>query len=53
MTYEWIANRKKDYRRGSVGKPVFGVEVKLVDPDGNEVVEPNRDGEAWIKSRTA
>jgi benzoate-CoA ligase len=42
-----------EYQRGSLGKPVFGVEVKLVDPDGNEVVEPNRDGEAWVKSRTA
>lgn len=53
ITYEWIANRAKEYRRGSLGKPVFGFEAKLVDPDGNEVMEPNKDGEAWIKSGTA
>ena len=53
ITYEWIANRPKEFRRGSLGKPVFGYEVKLVDPDGNEVTEPGREGEAWIKSRTA
>ncbi|MEX2454729.1 MAG: benzoate-CoA ligase family protein [Rhodospirillaceae bacterium] len=53
ITYEWIANRPSDFRRGSLGKPVFGFEAKLVDPDGNEVTEPDTDGEAWIKSRTA
>lgn len=53
ITYEWIANRPAEYRRGSLGKPVFGFEVKLVDPDGNEVMEPHKEGEAWIKSRTA
>ncbi len=53
VTYEWIANRPKDYKRGSLGKPVFGVEIKLVDADGVEVTEPDRSGEAWVKSRTA
>jgi len=52
ITYEWIANRPKDFRRGSLGKPVFGFEAKLMDADGNEVTEPNTDGEAWIKSST-
>jgi len=52
ITYEWIANRPSDYRRGSLGRPVYGIEVKLVDDDGNEVTEPNTDGEALIKSRT-
>jgi benzoate-CoA ligase len=52
ITYEWIANRPSDFRRGSLGKPVFGFEAKLVDPAGNEVTEPNTDGEAWIRSRT-
>jgi benzoate-CoA ligase len=52
ITYEWIANRPKDFRRGSLGKPVFGVGAKLIDSDGNEVTEPNTDGEAWIRSRT-
>jgi benzoate-CoA ligase len=53
ITYEWIANRPSDFRRGSLGKPVFGFEAKLVDSDGNEVTAPNTDGEAWIKSNTA
>ena len=52
ITYEWIANRQKDFKRGSLGKPVFGYEVRLVSPDG-EVTEPNVPGEAWIKSKTA
>jgi len=52
ITYEWIANRPSDYRRGSLGKAVFGFEAKLMDADGNEVTEANTDGEAWIKSNT-
>ncbi len=53
ITYEWIANRPSDFRRGSLGRPIFGYEAKLVDTEGNEVTEPNTDGEAWIKSSTA
>lgn len=53
ITYEWIANRPKEYRRGSLGKPVFGVEIRLVGPDGAEVTTPHTDGEAWVKSRTS
>jgi benzoate-CoA ligase len=53
ITYEWIVNRQKEFRRGSLGKPVFGCEVRLVSPDGGDVTEPNVPGEAWIKSRTA
>jgi len=53
VTYEWIANRPKEYKRCSLGKPIFGVEVKLVDADGNEITEPNVEGEAWVKSETA
>ena len=53
ITYEWIANRPKEFRRGSLGKPIFGVEVRLVAPDRGDVTEPNMPGEAWIKSKTA
>jgi benzoate-CoA ligase len=53
ITYEWIANRPKVFKRGSLGKPVFGHEVRLVGPDGRDVTEPNVPGEAWIRSRTA
>jgi len=52
ITYEWIANRPKEFRRGSLGKPVFGVEVMLVDSEGREITTPNTDGEARIKSVT-
>ena len=53
VTYEWIANRPDEFKRGSLGKPVFGCEVKLVDLEGNEVTDPYQNGEAWVKSRTA
>ncbi len=53
ITYEWIANRPKEFRRGSLGKPIFGVEVRLVASDRGDVTEPNVPGEAWIKSKTA
>jgi len=53
ITYEWIANRQKEFKRGSLGKPVFGYEVRLVSPDQGDVTEPNVPGEAWIKSKTA
>lgn len=52
ITYEWIANRPAEFRRGSLGKPVFGYEVRLVDADGNDVTSPLTDGEAWIRSET-
>jgi benzoate-CoA ligase len=53
ITYEWIANRQKEFKRGSLGKPVFGYEVRLISPDHGDVTEPNVPGEAWIKSKTA
>lgn len=53
IAYEWIVNTPKVYKRGSLGKPVYGCEVRLVAPDGSDVTEPNVPGECWIKSRTA
>ena len=53
ITYEWIANRPTSFKRGSLGKPVFGYEVRLVGSDGRDVIEANVPGEAWIRSRTA
>jgi benzoate-CoA ligase len=53
ITYEWIANRQKEFKRGSLGKPIFGYEVRLMSADHGDVTEPNVPGEAWIKSRTA
>jgi benzoate-CoA ligase family protein len=53
ITYEWIANRPKAFKRGSLGKPVFGYEVRLVGADGQDVIAANVPGEAWIRSRTS
>lgn len=53
ITYEWIANRPKAFKRGSLGKPVFGYTIRLVSADGEDVTEPNVPGEAWVKSPTA
>jgi benzoate-CoA ligase len=53
ITYEWIANRPKAFKRGSLGRPVFGYTIRLVSADGQDVTEPNVPGEAWVKSRTA
>jgi len=52
LTYEWIANRQKEFRRGSLGKPVFGVEIKLTDEQGQEIREPNKAGDVWVKTVT-
>ena len=53
ITYEWIANRPKAFKRGSLGKPVFGCTIRLISADGEDVTEPNVPGEAWVKSPTA
>jgi benzoate-CoA ligase len=53
IAYEWIVNTPKVFRRGSLGKPVYGCEVRLIAPDGKDVTQPNVPGECWIKSKTA
>lgn len=53
ITYEWIANRPEESKRGSLGKPVFGYEIRLIDSEGRDVTDPGIAGEAWVKSRTA
>lgn len=35
---------------GSCGRPSPGVEIVLIDEDGNEVTEPNKPGEVFIRS---
>ncbi|WP_267888299.1 class I adenylate-forming enzyme family protein [Mycobacterium ostraviense] len=37
-------------RAGSVGRPLPGVEVPVVDPDTGEDVEPGTVGELWVKT---
>ncbi|NNG18027.1 long-chain fatty acid--CoA ligase [Naumannella sp. ID2617S] len=36
-------------KAGSIGTPIRGVELKLVNADGNEVHEPHSVGEIWIR----
>ncbi len=35
---------------GSIGKPTFGVQARLVDMDGNVITEPNKPGEITFRS---
>jgi len=37
---------------GSCGKPAPGIEIKLFDEDGNEVTEPHKTGELYVRSAT-
>ncbi|MFC5384770.1 benzoate-CoA ligase family protein [Aquamicrobium segne] len=53
VTYEWIANRPSDFRRGSLGRPLVGVEIRLVDDNGKDITQPDTPGECLVKSRTA
>lgn len=53
VTYEWIANRPAESKRGSLGKPVFGYDIQLVDSNGAVVTTPNAPGEAWVRSNTS
>ncbi len=47
--------RFKDQKRKvrSIGQPNPGIEIKLVDEDGNVVTEPNKPGVLWAKTRSA
>ena len=51
ITYEWFANRPSEHRMGSTGKPIFGYEALLVDPETLEIIrEPHKQGEMWVRS---
>src|SRR5260221_10811571 len=41
ITYEWIANCQKEFKRGSLGKPIFGYDVPLVSRDHGDGTETN------------
>ena len=42
-------NHKIAYRPGSIGSPVDGVEMKVVDVETGEKCEPDRPGEIWVR----
>ncbi|MCU0689115.1 MAG: AMP-binding protein [Phycisphaerales bacterium] len=41
--------RPHEYKRGSVGPAVPGVEVKIIDPDSQRPLGPNQDGEVRMR----
>jgi acyl-CoA synthetase (AMP-forming)/AMP-acid ligase II len=47
--------RHKDQLRKvrSIGQPNPGIDIKLVDDDGNTITEPNKQGVLWAKARSA
>lgn len=53
VTYSWICNTPDAFKRGSLGKPTFGVTIKLLDRDGQIITTPNTAGEAYVHSVTA
>lgn len=52
VPYEWIANRPEDSRAGSLGKPVYGYQIRLVDDQGRIVEQPGVRGQAEVYSAT-
>lgn len=53
VTYSWLCNAPDAFKRGSLGKPTFGVTIKLLDRDGQTITTPNTAGEAYVHSVTA
>ncbi len=43
------ADHRDPARAGSVGRPLPGVEVRLVDPDTGQDVAPGQVGELWVR----
>ena len=44
------ADHRDPARAGSVGRPLPGVEVRVVDPDTGDDVEPGTVGELWVNT---
>jgi long-chain acyl-CoA synthetase len=44
------ADHRDPRRVGSVGRPLPGVEVRVVEPDGDRDVPPGTVGELWVRS---
>ena len=53
VTYSWLCNTPTSFKRGSLGKPTYGVTIKLVGRDGQTITTPNVAGEAYVQSVTA
>ncbi|WP_425995073.1 AMP-binding protein [Afipia sp. DC4300-2b1] len=53
VTYSWLCNTPSNFKRGSLGRPTYGVTIKLVGRDGQTITNPNTAGEAYVHSVTA
>ncbi|HEY3324592.1 MAG TPA: AMP-binding protein [Planctomycetota bacterium] len=43
-------NRPWDHKAGTIGKPITGVEIRIVDPESLRELPVNTTGELWVKS---
>ena len=48
-----LRHRDMERKVRSIGKPNPGVEIKLLDEDGNTITEPRKQGVLWAKARSA
>jgi len=46
----FLANRPDDYAAGATGKPLPGVDVRLVDEAGNAITDADTPGVLWVRS---
>lgn len=46
----FLGNRPDDYAAGATGKPLPGVEVRLVDEAGDTIADPDAPGVLWVRS---
>lgn len=53
MLHIFVSNRPGDVKYGTTGKPVPGYEVRLVDDDGNTIVQPGEMGELHVRGPTS
>ena len=43
-------NHVREHRRGTIGQPSAGVEVRVVDPETRQDLPPGEVGELWVRS---
>jgi acyl-coenzyme A synthetase/AMP-(fatty) acid ligase len=46
-----FSNTLSERRLGSSGRPVRGVEVRLIDPNGSEITQPRRGGQLEVRAQ--
>jgi benzoate-CoA ligase family protein len=48
--YIFCSNMRDGVRPGSSGRPIGDHEMKLMDPDGSEIITPEGQGELWVRA---